>query len=104
MVALIEFTFAILNALLTIAVWLVIADVIVSWLVQFDVINMRNRVIRNVVNFLDAITHPILRPLRRIIPPLGGIDISPMLLIIVIGAAQQYLLPALENWLISLVI
>jgi YggT family protein len=103
MVPLIEFVFAVVDALITAVVWLVIVNVIVSWLIAFDVINMRNRTIRQIVTFLDAITRPLLRPFRRIVPPLGGIDITPMLLIVILGAAQRYLLPPLEGWLISLV-
>jgi YggT family protein len=103
MVPLIEFVFAVIGALITAVIWLVIANAIVSWLIVFDVINMRNRTIRQIVTFLDAITRPLLRPFRRIIPPLGGVDITPVLLIIILGAAQQYLLPALERWLLSLV-
>ncbi|HVN00508.1 MAG TPA: YggT family protein [Caulobacteraceae bacterium] len=103
MVALIEFVFAVIGALITAVIWLVIANAIVSWLIAFDVINMRNHTIRQIVTFLDAITRPLLRPFRRFIPPLGGVDITPVLLIIILGAAQQYLLPALGLWLISLV-
>ena len=98
MAAVIEFVFAVVNALLTAVIWLVIANAIVSWLIAFDVVNMRNRAIYQIVHFLDAVT----RPLRRIIPTLGGIDITPVILIIVIAAAQQYLLPALEVELLRL--
>lgn len=102
MVALIEFVFAVIQALLTAVIWIVIADAIASWLIAFDVINVRNRAINQIVRFLDAITRPILKPLRRVIPTLGGIDISPVIVIIVIGAAQRYLIPALAGWLISI--
>jgi YggT family protein len=102
MAAVIEFVFAVVNALLTAVIWLVIANAIVSWLIAFDVVNMRNRAIYQIVHFLDAVTRPLLRPLRRIIPTLGGIDITPVILIIVIAAAQQYLLPALEVELLRL--
>jgi YggT family protein len=103
MAALIAFVFLVLHYLIQAVIWLIIASAIVSWLVAFDVINMRNRLANQVVRFLDQVTRPILRPLRRFIPPLGGLDLTPMIVIIVLMAADQALLPALANWLISLV-
>ena len=98
MAALFEFVFVVLHYLLQAVIWVVIANAIVSWLIAFDVINMRNQMIRQIVTFLDAVTRPILRPFRRIIPTLGGVDISPVILIILIEAADQVLLPALLTW------
>ncbi len=103
MAALIEFLFVILHFFIQAVIWVIIANAIISWLIAFDVVNMRNHIVRSIVTFLDAVTRPILRPLRRIIPPLGGIDISPLILIVVLSAADQILLPALFNWLITLV-
>ena len=48
-------------------IWVIIANAILSWLIAFDVVNMRNRIVRSIVTFLDAVTRPILRPLRRVI-------------------------------------
>ena len=56
-------------------------------------INLRHPVARQIVMFLDAVTRPILRPIQRIIPPLGGFDISPIIAIIILQAAEQYLVP-----------
>jgi YggT family protein len=103
MAALLAFVFLVLHYLIQAVIWVIIANAIVSWLIAFDVINMRNRTVYQIVHFLDRITRPLLRPLRRVIPPLGGIDITPVILIIVLEAADQALLPALANWLISLV-
>jgi YggT family protein len=66
---------------------IIIASAIMSWLVAFSVVNVRNQFIRVVVDLLYRITEPVLRPIRRVLPNLGGIDISPvvaLLLIIVI--------------------
>jgi YggT family protein len=104
MAALIVFVFLILHWLIQAVIWLIIANAILSWLVAFDVINLRNRMAGQVVYYLDRITSPIMRPLRRVIPPLGGIDITPVIVIIVLQAADVALLPALANWLISLVV
>ncbi|MEJ0066932.1 MAG: YggT family protein [Caulobacteraceae bacterium] len=103
MVALIDFLFVILHYLIQAVIWIVIANAIISWLIAFDVVNMRNNVVRSIVTFLDAVTRPILRPLRRVIPPLGGIDITPVILIVVLSAADQILLPAFYGWVRSLV-
>jgi len=64
---------------------------------------MRNRTANQIVRFIDAATRPILRPLRRIIPPLGGLDLTPMIVIIVLAGADDILRPALTNWLITLI-
>ena len=59
-----------------------IASAIASWLVAFGVVNTRNQVIRWVVDFLYRITEPALRPIRRVLPNLGGVDISPVILLL----------------------
>ncbi|MGI3901302.1 MAG: YggT family protein [Janthinobacterium lividum] len=69
----------------------VIAMAIVSWLVAFDVINFRNDIVRSIWRFLEAITEPALRPIRRILPNLGGIDVSPVILLLIILFIQKLL-------------
>jgi len=103
MVAIIQFIFFILNSLLGLLVWAIIISAVLSWLVVFDVINLRNRFVYNVSRFLDAVTDPVLRPFRRIIPPLGGVDISPIIVILVIFGLQRFILPSLEGFLIRMV-
>jgi len=94
-----SFLFYILAQILGLLVLAIIISAVLSWLVAFNVINIRHPVARNVVGVLDAVTRPVLRPFQRFIPPLGGIDISPIVAIIVIQAAQRFLLP----WLHALV-
>ena len=73
----IGFIFFLIGALLQLLLFAIIANAILSWLFAFDVINYRNRFVAQVAEFLDRFTRPILAPLRRVIPPLGGmIDIS----------------------------
>jgi YggT family protein len=72
-------------------VWLVIAAAVISWLIAFGVINTYNRFVYMVNDFLHRITDPALRPLRRIVPNLGGIDISPVVLILIIYFIQMVL-------------
>ena len=83
----------IVGALLDLLVWAIIISAILSWLVAFDVINLRNRIVYNVARFLDAVTRPILRPFQRVIPPLGGVDITPIIVLLLIQGARMYLLP-----------
>ena len=69
-------------------IFFIIAQAILSWLVAFDVINYRNRFVYSVGTFLDRITAPLLEPFRRIIPSLGGIDISPIVVILLLQFVQ----------------
>lgn len=70
------------NTILSLMTWAIILSAILSWLFAFDVINNRNRFVNQVAMFLDTITAPILAPFRRVIPPLGGLDISPIVAIL----------------------
>ena len=63
-------------------VWLLIAAAILSWLIAFNVVNTRNPIVHSIGNFLYQVTEPALRPIRNLMPNLGGIDISPVILII----------------------
>ncbi len=69
---------------LDIYIWLLIASAILSWLIAFNVINARNQFVHMVGDFLWKITEPVLRPIRSIMPNLGGIDVSPVILILLI--------------------
>jgi YggT family protein len=82
---------------LNIYIWIVIAAAIFSWLVAFHVVNTRNQAIAMIGEFLYRITEPALRPIRNILPNLGGIDISPVILFLIIIFIQKvielYILP-----------
>src|SRR3954471_15128037 len=97
-----SFLYFIVSSLLQLLVWAIIISAILSWLVAFDVINLRNRFVYNVSRFLDAVTRPVLAPFQRIIPALGGVEISPVVAIIVLQAAKIYLLPLLFRPLVAL--
>ena len=71
-----------IDKVIDIYTWIVIASAIMSWLVAFGVINVRNQFIRVVVDLLYRLTEPLLRPIRRILPNLGGVDISPIILLL----------------------
>ena len=70
-------------------IWMVIIGAILSWLVAFNVINTSNQFVYTVLDFLYRITEPALRPIRRFIPNFGGIDISPVVLILLLIFAQM---------------
>ena len=65
-------------------VWLLIAAAILSWLVAFNVVNTRNQFVAMIGDFLYRITEPLLAPIRSVMPNLGGLDISPIILILII--------------------
>lgn len=68
---------------------LIIVAAVMSWLLAFNVINFHNEFVRSVYNGLNALTEPLLRPIRRILPNLGGIDISPIIALLIILFAEQ---------------
>ncbi|WP_237477319.1 YggT family protein [Lichenibacterium dinghuense] len=83
---------ALLEIVLLVLNWysyLIIAMAILSWLVAFDVINFRNDIVRSIWRFLEAVTEPALRPIRRVLPNLGGIDVSPVILLLIILFVQK---------------
>jgi YggT family protein len=83
-VAMILSLFIIVDLLLRVAMWVIVIQAILSWLVAFNVINTHNDFIRSFLNALDRITAPIYRPIRRLLPDLGGIDFSPMIVLLLI--------------------
>jgi len=72
-------------------IWALIISVIMSWLTAFGVINMSNRFVYMVADFLFRITEPALRPIRNLLPNLGGIDVSPIILILGLYFVQNML-------------
>jgi YggT family protein len=84
--------------ILDLYVWLLIAAAILSWLIAFNVVNTRNQFVAGVSEFLFRITEPLLAPIRNLMPNLGGLDISPIILILIIMFLQKvivyYIYPA----------
>jgi YggT family protein len=76
--------FLVIDIALQLYVWLLIAAAILSWLIAFNVVNVRNPFVAAIADFLYRITEPALRPIRNRMPDLGGIDISPVILILII--------------------
>lgn len=83
---------AILNVVMVVLqmyVWLLILAAVLSWLLAFNVVNPRNQAVSMVGEFLFRITEPVLRPIRNLLPSMGGIDISPVILILIIFLIQN---------------
>ena len=72
------------STVISIFIWLLIAQAVLSWLVAFGIVNRYNRVVATIGDFLWRVTEPLLRPIRRVLPDLGGIDISPVVLILLL--------------------
>lgn len=81
--------FEALLIVLDIVWWLIIISVVASWLVAFGVVNTRNPTVYRILDMLNRATEPLYRPFRRIIPPMGGLDLAPMILILVIYIIQR---------------
>ena len=78
-----------IDTVITLYVWLLIASAVLSWLIAFNVVNLRNPIVMQLADFLDRVTEPALRPIRRVLPNLGGIDISPIILILLLYFARN---------------
>ena len=74
--------FWLIDTILAIAFWIIIIQVIMSWLINFNVINLYQPIVRQIWDGLNALTAPIYRPLRKLLPPMGGFDFAPMVVII----------------------
>jgi YggT family protein len=83
--------FSIVDLLLDVLRWIIIIQAILSWLVAFNVINTSNDFMRSFLGALDRITEPLYRPIRRILPDFGGIDFSPLVVLLIIIALQMLL-------------
>lgn len=90
---------AFISYLISLYTWVIIASVILSWLMAFNVVNAYNPFVRSLWNGLNAVTEPLLQPIRRILPDLGGIDISPIILLLGCYFVQSVIIPSLIDML-----
>jgi YggT family protein len=79
------------DTIIDIYIWIMIASAVLSWLVAFNVVNTRNPIVANIGEFLYRVTEPALRPIRSLLPNLGGIDVSPVILIIGLLFLKQFI-------------
>lgn len=80
-----------IDSLVTLIVWALILQVIMSWLIAFNIVNTQNKIVWQFTYALNKLTKPLLSPIQQILPNLGGIDISPIILIIVLHFARNLL-------------
>lgn len=85
----------ILQILLNVLWWIIIVQAILSWLIAFNVINTYNEFVGSIWRALRTLTEPLYRPIRRILPDFGGLDLSPMVVLVILLIIQQAVLPAL---------
>jgi len=74
---------------LNIFLWIIIIQVVLSWLIAFEVINVKNPQAQNLIRLLHKITDPVYKPLRKFIPAIGGIDVTPIIIIFGISILQK---------------
>ena len=79
------------NLLLSILTWIIIGQVILSWLIAFNILNVHSGGVRNFIVALDRLTAPLYRPIRRMLPDFGGIDFSPLVILILIQGIKKLL-------------
>src|SRR5262249_26124220 len=88
-----------ISYLIGLYMWVIIASVILSWLIAFNVLNPYNQFTRSLWQGFNALTEPLLRPIRRMLPNMGGLDISPMILWIACLGVQYVVIENLKDWL-----
>ena len=86
-----------INLVIQLYIYIIIASAVMSWLIAFNVINPYNQFVRSLWQGLNALTEPLLRPIRRLLPDLGGIDISPLVLILICWFIQIVVLQNLAK-------
>jgi YggT family protein len=82
--------------------WVIIIGAVLSWLIAFNVINTQNRFVYSVVDIIYRLTEPALAPLRRILPDLGGIDISPVVLLLLLYFAQNLMWEVYQSFAVGM--
>src|SRR5882757_133017 len=86
-----------ISYLLTLYIYILVATAVLSWLIVFNVVNPRNQFVHMLGEFLYRVTEPVLRPIRNVLPNLGGIDVSPIVVILIIIFIQEVILPNLAR-------
>ena len=81
----------IVHIILTVLWWFIIAQAVMSWLIAFNVINTHNDFVRSIWVALDRLTEPLYRPIRKVMPDLGALDLSPMVVLLIIIILQTVL-------------
>lgn len=83
----------IVQLLLTVFTFIIVAQAILSWLIAFNVINTYNEFVRSLWNGLKVVTEPVYRPIRRVLPDFGALDISPLIVLLILYILNNYVIP-----------
>ena len=83
----------ILQIILTVIWWIIIVQAILSWLIAFNVINTYNQFVRSIWTTLNRITEPVYRPIRRVLPDFGALDLSPLVVLLILYILSNYFIP-----------
>ncbi len=85
----------IIQVLLTVVWWIIVVQAILSWLIAFNVINTSNDLVRNVWDALGKLTEPMYRPIRKILPDFGALDLSPLVVLLILYILMNVIIPSL---------
>jgi YggT family protein len=91
----------ILQLILDIIWWVIVVQAIMSWLIAFNVINTYNDTVRAIWLALQRITDPLYRPIRRIMPDFGALDLSPLVVLLIIGILSRIVIPNIAAWYVG---
>ncbi len=80
-----------INLGITVYIWIIILQVLVSWLIIFDVINVNNPQAQNLIDLMKRATNPVFKPLQKYVPPIGGIDVTPIIVILGLSFLQGFI-------------
>jgi YggT family protein len=86
----------IVQLLLTVFTFIIVVQAIMSWLIAFNVINTYNEFVRSLWNGLRVVTEPVYRPVRRVLPDFGALDISPLVVLLILYILNNYFIPWLR--------
>lgn len=91
----------IVQVLLNVATWIILIQAILSWLIAFNVINTHNDTVRQIWEALRKITEPFYRPIRRILPDFGALDLSPLVVLLILYILSNIIVPAIYAQLVA---
>ena len=89
--------FQIIELLLTIVTWIIVVQAIMSWLIAFNVINTYNEMVRSIWTALQRLTEPLYRPIRRVLPDFGALDLSPLVVLLILYILQTIVIPSIAQ-------
>ncbi len=90
-----------MQLLLTVFTFIIVAQAILSWLIAFNVINTYNEFVRAIWNGLKVITEPVYRPIRRVLPDFGALDISPLVVLLILYILNNIVIPTIKMQLVT---